>query len=295
MGFSAEITEDEVDATVNPTDGTPVITAREVWLFKDDTNAKVRSQQARINFQNFTGIIPGSKYSEYQFATTRSVRAKKRSTRPPKQAWDVFVEYSTETQLVDDPVPANRRWKRSVSDTDQERHIIRDRNNKLIVDAAGTPFEGGVGVNVKLQSFVWRRIVDWANYDLNTKDLSGKINSDTFLGKPPGTLMLAYVGDEDWEGIYHIVHETFTIIFDPLGWKPKPVNAGLYELTSSRTGTGTIRQRIKDANNKDVTQPEPLTKDGKKVPDNLRPQECNFIEVDYYNPIPFGNLGLPTS
>ena len=290
MSFIAGILEQSHDASVT-TDGIPVLTYAEQWRLKDNSGTWVGSHQARLNFTTATGIAPGAPYADYQFATCRRIRVKRQRTRVPFQAWTIDVEWSTETQKMDDPNPANRRWIREVSDSDQQRFIIRDRNNKLIVDTAGTPFDGGVPINVKLTTYNWEHNVDWSNYNLNSiGEYSGKINSDTFLGKPPGTLMLAYRAKENWEGIYHFATEFYTIIYDPQGWKPKPANAGLYYIDD--TVNPKKRTRIK-VDGKDAIEPEPLDKNGAMIDYTRRPQDCIFVEVDYYNPIPFSSLNLP--
>jgi hypothetical protein len=153
-----------------------------------------------------------------------------------------------------------------------------------------------VPVNVKLITYKWQHNTDWSQYDLGRiGNISGTINSDTFLGKEPHTLMLTYAATEEFEGEYHFASEEFTIIYDPQGWRPKPANAGLYELYSSSIySNATKRRRIK-VDGKDAVEPEPLTRAGAVVPYAQRPDACNFITVDYYREIAFSDLGLPTT
>ena len=292
MAYSYGLESQSHAASVS-SDGKPVLAYRERWLWRDDNGSFVGCHATRLNFQTTKGIIPGAAYADNPFATCRSINVTKHATKAPHQAWDIDVEWTTENALVDDENPANRRWVREVSDSEQQRFVVRDRNDRLIVDTAGTPFDGGVPVNVRLTTYNWEHNVDWSVYNLNTiGELSGKLNSDTFLGKEPYTLLLTYRAKEQWEGKYHFAAETYTIIYDPLGWRPKPANAGLYEL--DRTKNPPQRKRI-TIKGKEATEPEPLDINGKLIPYDGRPQDCIFITVDYYEPIQFGNLGLPTT
>jgi len=286
--------EDEGHSSTIGSDGTPILTYTEMWVMTDNTGSLVNIHQARLNFKATTGITEGGVYANYPFAFCRTITPKKRATRPPNQAWDVQVEYTTDCPVIDDPDPSKRRWKRKVSDSDQQRFIVRDKNNRLIVDTAGTPFDGGVPVNVKLTSYNWEHNVDWSVYRLDSiKRYSGALNSDTFLGCEPYTLMMTYSAEEDWEGKYHFAHEFYTAIYDPLGWRPKPANAGLYQIVTDQI-FNKKRQRIQ-IDGKPATEPEPLDINGVLIPYAQRPQACIFVTVDYYNAIPFSSIGLPVT
>ena len=295
MAITVEMLEESTSEYI-ASDGKPVIEINETYLMKDNSNSRVYINAARLNFHSATGIVPGAAHASTPIMKYRKVDPKRLETRQPWQQWTVTCSATTDCPLIDDPNPANRRWKRSVTDSDQQRFIFRDRNDKLIVDKAGTPFDGGVPVNVKLITYKWQHNTDWSVYNLGTiGNISGTINSDSFLGKDPYTLMLTYAATEEWEGEYHYASEEFTIIYDPMGWKPKPANAGLYELYSSSIySNATKRRRIK-IDGKDAIEPEPLTLAGAVIPYSQRPDACNFITVDYYNEIAFGDLGLPTT
>jgi hypothetical protein len=289
MAYTAAIREQTHTANID-SDGRPVLTYREGWLLKDDSSSWVGVQQARLNFTTATGITPGSVYSDYAFATCRSITPTRLQTRAPWQRWRIDVEFSTATSEKDEEDPSLRRWIRGVTTSTQTRHIFRDINDKLIVDAAGSPFDGGVPVDVVLTTYTWKHNVDWSVYDTDSVGLlSGCINSDSFLGKDPYTLKLTYAAEEQWEGKYHFAAETYTAIYDPYGWKPKPANAGLFYLDAGE------RIRIKDDKGRDVVEPEPLTLAGAVVPVANRPADCTFIEVDYYREIEFAALNLPTA
>ena len=295
MTVTAVIREQTHTATMN-SDGAPVLTYREAYLLKDDSGSWVGVQKARLNFTTQTGIQIGSAYTDYIFAGCVSITPTRLQTRAPWQRWRVDVEYTTSAPKIDDQDPSKRRVIRDVSDTDQQRFIIRDRNNRSIVDTAGSTPDGGVPVNVKLTSYNFERNVDWASYNLNSiGEYSGRLNADTFLGKEPGSLLLAYRARENWEGgdKYHFATETFNMIYDPLGWRPKFANAGLYRI-DRRIPNAPKRTRI-TIDGRPVIEPEPLTPDGQVVGFSRRPQDCIFVTVDYHEEIPFSQFNLPTN
>lgn len=287
MTITVHLQDESHTKTIN-NDGKPVLEYQEVYLMEDNTNSTVNIHQAGVNFTSTTGIECGSNYANYNAALARPMSLKKHQTRPPCQKWNVTVNYTTDCPVIDDPDPSHRRWLRSSSISAQQRYVFRDKNNKLIVDAAGSPFDGGIPVDVELTTITWKHNVDWASYDIGTQGkLSGSLNSDTFAGCDPYTLKLAYSFNEEHEGQYHYAAETYSITYDPLGWKPKPANAGLFYLNSG------VRTRIKDAAGKDVGEPEPLTLAGAVVPVASRPSLCTFVTVEYHNTLSFSSIGLP--
>ena len=295
MAYNYRLQSQSHAASVS-SDGKPVLAYRERWLWRDDNGSFVGCHATRLNFQTTLGIIPGAAYSDNPFATCRSINVTKHPTKAPHQAWDIDVEWSTETSEKDEEDPALRRWSRGVTTSTQTRHIFRDINDKLIVDTAGSPFDGGIPVDVELTTYTWKHNVDWSVYDTDTVGLlSGSINSDTFLGKPPFTLKLSYSAEEQWEGKYHFAAETYTAIYDRYGHKPKPANAGLYYYTNANNPSQLPgRYRIKDSNGRDIVEPEPLDSVGGVIPVENRPDDCIFITVDYYRELEFSTLGLPT-
>lgn len=291
MPYSKALISESEDTSYD-SDGRPVIEIRESYEFFDDTMSYVHSHQAKDNFRTFASIREGTAHPSFAAAICKRIHAEKKSTIPPHQAWKMDIEWSTDAPKPDDPDPSKRRWKRDVSTSEQTRYIIKDKNEKLIVDAAGSPFDGGIPKTVQLQTFNFSHNVDASVYPLNSVDYSGYLNSDTWAGKAPYTCLMLYSAKEDFEGKYHFWEETFTIIYDKDDWRSKPANAGLYEIKIATISTPKRRVRIQ-VGGKDVTEPEPLYKDGTLIPYDRRPQDCNLIIVDADNTRPFGTLNLP--
>jgi hypothetical protein len=74
--------------------------------------------------------------------------------------------------------------------------------------------------------------------------------------------------------------------YDPLGWQPSPLNAGMYKLLNG------ARIRITE-NGAPSSEPTPLDSAGAVVPVANRPDSCIFVDVDYYDTMDFSLLGLP--
>lgn len=286
MTFSFQSVKQDMDASVN-SDG------RFVKKYVDTYLAKSTTELTRDQVASSIGILPGAPHPDWEFATCNNIKISRRPTRAPHCAWDATYSYATDAVVPEDDGdtdPELRRVKRRTGTSTQQRFIIRDRNNEMILDAAGSPFDGGVPVTVYLGTLVFERDETHNSSKMSQAALlSGKLNSTTFMGCAPETLLLDVTGEENWEGAYHFWTFTYTMTYDKDGWQPAPANAGLYQLTSGQ------RVRITESDGSDTQQPQPLTALGNVVPEASRPAACNFIDVDFYPTFNFATLGLPTT
>lgn len=283
MAFTFAVTEDSMDADVSPV-GKVIRTHSRTYLAKYDGTTFQSSYAAAVAL----GFSAGDAHPDDPYALVRKIHPVRKKTRIP-QAWDITVEWSTETteeQLSANPI--DRRVIRSESTSDQTRYITKDRNGKMIQDTAGSPFDGGIPVNVKLGSMVFTRneTHDSQYYVGKANTLSGYLNSTAFAGAAAGTLMLNVTAQETFEGDYHYWVVTYTMTYDPLGWQPNPLNAGMYKLSNG------ARIRITE-NGAPSSEPTPLDAAGAVVPVANRPDSCIFVDVDYYDTMDFSLLGLP--
>jgi hypothetical protein len=290
MAFSLLAIEKDSYSSSLSSDGKPVYNYFRQYKFDSDSATFVPIQTARNGFIALTGISLGEDYVDNNFAKCNRLDIEIVPSRPPEQTWLAMCGWSTDVNLLDDDDPANRRWKRKVSTYARQRNIFRDRDGVLILDAAGSPFDGGVAVEEDLPVITFQHNVAWAMYDLSDFNaLSNAVNSSSFMGCDAGTLRAKVEADEQWEGNYHFVVETITIQYEPLGWQPRPANAGLWY----KDGSGK-RQRIKEGDGRTlVSEPEPLYADGSKIPIANRPADCNFIEADHYSEVDMNAIGLP--
>lgn len=243
-------------------------------------------------------VQPGAPYANWAAARANDFNCTKKLTRPPHQAWDVSIGYSTDGVVPEDggaggigsTDPVDFRVRRRLGISEQQRFIIKDKNGLLIVDAAGSPYDGGVPIT---DYWGWMEFV--RNEPHSTDKMaqsvlySGKLNSVTFMGCAPETLMLVCTGDEKYEGGYHFWTFTYTMTYNKEGWQPQPLNAGLWYLLAG------VRTRITEGDGTNTLEPQPLTALGAVVPVASRPAGCTFRDIDYYNTFDFADLNLPTT
>lgn len=281
MTITFELTGDTTNVDVSPI-GKITRTHNRTYLAKSTSTTFVSSYEVAVA----TGFNAGDPHPLDAYALVRKINPVRKMTLVP-QAWDVSIEWSTEI-TTEAQNPIDRRVIRSESTSDQTRYITKDRNGVMIQDTAGSPFDGGIPVNVKLPAMVFTRneTHDTQYYVGKANTLSGLLNSAAFAGAAAGTLMLNVQANEIYEGEYHYWAVTYTMSYDPLGWQPNPLNAGMYKLVSGK------RVRITE-NGSPASEPTPLDASGAVVPVATRPDSCIFVDVDYYDTYDFALLDLP--
>lgn len=283
-------------------DGKLTKTFTDSYLCTNETELTLDAVAAAV------GVLPGAPHPDRADATARDFDTVRRMTHTPHCAWDHTITYSTEGTVPESSSstdPEDRRVLRSTGTTTQQRFIIKDRNGVLIVDTAGSPYDGGIPVTDYLGTIQWTRCEAHSSSSMSqAAQYSGKLNSTTFMTCAAETLMLHVTGQEKYEGTYHFWEFTYTMTYDKDGWQPKPVNAGLYQRVEKSTG-GFERQRIMEGTGTSATktqEPQPLYGStssspipGSVIPVASRPGSCNFIDVDHYITFDFTTLGLPTT
>ncbi len=290
MAFTNELQKDSLKITVT-SEGKLVKEYLREYLCKNDTELTLDEVGANV------GIVPGAPHPDWEAARAKEISIDRNLTREPYCSWLAKYSYSTEGVVPADSgstAPEDRRVVRTIGTSQQQRFIMKNRDGSLIVDTAGSPFDGGIPVTDYMGTFTWERDEPHTGFNLEQAHaLSGKTNLTEFMGKDPGTLMLEVTSREKWEGGFHFWTTTYSMVYDKDGWNPRPLNAGLCQIVGGR------RERIQeeDANkNKMPTQePQPLDALGAVIPVESRPDACIFIETDHYEPIEFADLELPTT
>ena len=299
----AEESDSEVQST-----GSVVNTYSRVYQYR--TDALTRPTESDIIAD--IGIVPGSPYSNDPNATAKKVHIGPgpEMTRPPHLCYHVKIDWATNAPLPADTGtdPTMRRTLWQIRPSIQSTFIIKDRLGKLIVNAAGQPFDGGVPVDVRLGTAIATRVKADAGYDKAAVLANcGKVNKYTYLGGAPGTVQVDIESVEKWEGSYHFWEETFTFNYNPKGHQPQPANAGFFQ-KSSVAGiiipitVGDLCD-IPSSDGTKVQEPEPLYDDaaeaadpthasGTVIPYSERPDACSFVEVDFFEEYDFANFGL---
>lgn len=285
MAFKPELVADEMTPTMQ-SDGRIVRTYKKRYLCWNDTlltNAGVLQA---------LGVAQGDTLSEDPLATLRSCPVKRRMTRSNPFAWDVDLDYSTDapaltSQNADDPTQV--RTKRNWTTTEEQRYIIRDRNDNLIVNKLGNPPAGGIPYNVELPMLVYER--NEADFSgAVAMEYSGSINASAFSGAAIGTLKLKVTGEEVWEAKHHYWRVRYEMVYDVEGWNPKFINADVVE----KNAAGKIVP-ILDDQLQPITEPMALDIDGHLIPRSTllsNPAAAIWITVDKRRSKEFQKLGL---
>lgn len=243
------------------------------------------------------GIFIGSLHPDDIFASCEDIDISLGpvKTKVPFTRRIITVAWSTKAPFPNavstDPTMLRTEWE--VESIVQTRYIVRDRNGKLIVNTAGSGYDGGVPVDVRLGVAIARRNKGGVGYDKSTVlQLSGKWNSATFLGGAPETVQTDVKAKEFYEGAYHFWAETYTFTYDPLGWQPRITNGGFYQLVNGQPKKIKNSDLNPDENNDPVQEPEPLDANGALIPYAARPDACTFIKVDAYGSYDPNTLNL---
>ena len=295
MTVSVNLWSEEGTSTVD-NDGRIVSTYTQVYLVKSNVSTRPYFDA----FPAILGIYPGSPFYEDTNATCRRIHVGPftEKTRSPYLKWLCEVEWSTDATLNAGSTtdPTTRRTLLKIRPIIQQRFVIRDSSNNLIVNTAGQPYDGGIPVDVRLGQVTASRNVTAAGYDkAAVLANSGKLNSVTFLGGAPGTVQVDIEAEEHYEGAYHFWSELYTFTYDPLGHQPKPASAGFFQRSAAGSN---ILKRITNqdldasADTTPILEPEPLDSSGLLVPIASRPGSCAFVNVSYFGTMDFSTFGL---
>lgn len=303
MSVTIGLREASASSTIGQ-DGRLSKTYKHKYLYK--TTAGTRPTFADIAAD--LGIAPGSPYADDINATAGNAEIEHLPTRPPHCAAEITITWATNNPVpaTDSTDPSTVRTLWDLQTIIQQRYITKDKNSKLIVNAAGQPFDGGVPVDVRLGQATAKLKVLTASFDKSVvMKHSGKLNSATYLGAAAGTLQVDISASQAVEGSYDFFNVTYVFTYDPLGHQPKPANVGFYQ-TSSVAGVVvpiTVGD-LSDPQTSDPTrvqEPEPLYDaaaeladpthiEGRVVPYSDRPDGCSFVTVDYYSTMDFSTL-----
>lgn len=279
--------------SVMQSDGSMQDTYDLVYLAKSDDVTEL----SVVDVKNYLGLRTGQPFGDDPNATLGDIEIDRRATIPPHCAWDVRLSFATGARVPqsDSQDPTQWRTKRSKRYREITRYIVKDRDDKLIVNAAGDPYPGGVPAPDYPSIFVY----DW-NRNVKTDDaFHGSINLNAFNGCDPFTLLCLITSEEVFEGAFHYWKETIEMHYDKYGWKIKPVNAGLKQLYYPPAGGDPQKVDCLDDQNQPLPDPQPLydgtragTKKGQMVAIADRPDKCDFLTVEHFEIKDFSKIGV---
>ena len=135
---------------------------------------------------------------------------------------------------------------------------------------------------------------------METSDSDGdqsKTNSDTFRGAAPGTLRVRISATEETQDDVDFWKVSYVFTYNPNGWQPKVLEAGLYQLIDNRAGTAKRKVPCTEMGgdpleSQEATHPMPLDADGKQIPHEDALTDAIYTTWNIYQELPYGNLGL---
>lgn len=201
------------------------------------------------------------------FATARSLAI----THHQGLIWQAKCEYSTEPitqserERAEQPIPTERRVKISWSAASYDKVVVKDIDDKAVVNSAGDYYDPPPAVPWERLSFHFRKnfttpdpwILQYLN-SVNSTDIS-------ILGIPIAAGMARFTqpsGGEEQEENGQIYHETtWTIEADVNTWQLELLDEGFREISD------TDRVNITDDDGNPITSPVLLDGAGAKLPE----------------------------
>ena len=214
-------------------------------------------------------------------------------TRVSPVLWIVEVNYDGKigpNGETDNPLnaPPEISW----SDAETDEPTDEDIDGNPIVTVNGEPIEG---ITIKLADNVVTIKRNFLLFNpFGTSAYRHSVNSDTFLGYPPGTARLTKFSAKNiaatpllpngyWEVTATIQFRRGIRTTDDKAWYKRVRHEGFYEKVGS-----TIVRAVDD-NKEPVTRPVLLKSDGTR---ETNPSNAHWLEFKVYNDLPYNALGL---
>jgi hypothetical protein len=183
-----------------------------------------------------------------------------------------------------------------------EEEIDEDFNGNPIVTACGEPV---MGITRPISDLGIRLQKNFASFDpASFYTFIDCVNSDTFIGFPPGTLRIANIGADEqfytdengnsipfWSVQVEIhARKPYRTTNDKAWWK-RYRHEGFYVRTSAFTPIGSVFAVVRavDANKEPVSQPVQLDENGFKLADQT---QSTWIERQVFAPVSFASMGF---
>lgn len=237
---------------------------------------------------------------DYPFAYADNISIE----RPSPILWIVTVDYTGELGPGDsnnenNPLFAPPRidW----DDVESEQEIDEDFDGNPIQTINGEPIEG-VKALIPDQTVAIKRNMLLFNPYVQAR-YRRAVNSDIFLGWPPGTAKLMKLSASNvpndqggyWEVSAQIQFRYPYRTTPEKAWYSRVRHEGYYERVElSGPGAGTKVVRAVDANKEPVTKPVLLDASGFRIP-GVEPgevQTAHWLEFKLYDSLPYSALGL---
>jgi len=209
--------------------------------------------------------------------------------------WLVTCKYTNDlpNDTIDDDDPMSVRPKASWGFEDHSRFVDKDRDDDPILNTAGDRYDDPIELvdSFPVLTIVRNRLTFSATQAYN---YNNSVNSDTFRGAAPGTLRVRMTASEEWKGDAAYWAVTYVFRYNPNGWQPKVLEAGLYQKVSGSR----IPCYVKGENPYDsepVSVPVPLDANGAQIdPTTLtdNPPPTVYTTWNVLPELPYNSLGV---
>lgn len=228
----------------------------------------------------------GSPHFEDPYATCRKLSPKRENGN--KFTWIVTAEFSTETPdpSENEENPVLKPIIRGKRSNKVDLPLVVDLNGDLVLNTAGNQPTTPVMVQRSYGIYTFQKNYSSFN-DTFADAIEDAVNSQSFLGKPAGTIRCNDISaSEKYEGQFHYWEVTFEFEYNAQGWQPVMLNDGFSQLVS-----GSL-ERCLDGNGEPVTEPVPLDINGAQISAASLPGAAISREWVGYEEYDFNLLGL---
>ena len=209
-------------------------------------------------------------------------------------AWAISCKYTNDLpdDTIDDEDPLAIRAKSSWSFEDISRFVGQDRDGNPILNAAGDRYEEPIEV---VDSFPTLTVTkNRSSFSAATAfAYNNSVNSDTYRGAEPGTLRVRITANEEWKNDSPYWPTNYVFRYNPHGWQPTILEAGLYQKVLSSRVPCFIKGETHDS--EPVEHPVPLDIDGLQIdPTTLTntPSPVIYTTWNVIPELPYLSLGV---
>jgi len=211
---------------------------------------------------------------------------------------DIADDDATSSQQPGTPASSSSGSQESWSFEEHSRYVGQDRDDKPILNTAGDRYEDPVEIVDCFPTLTISK--NKASFDVSDAYLyNNAVNSDTFRGAEPGTLRVKITATQQFANDEHFWATTYTFRYNPNGWQPTILEAGLYQLAYIKmaevdhTPCTVVGKAPFDS--EPVDHPVPLDDRGKQIdPTRLSdiPSPALYTTWNVLEELPYSNLGV---
>ena len=210
--------------------------------------------------------------------------------------WAISCKYTNDLpdDTIDDDDPTSIRTKSSWSFEDISRFVGQDRDENPILNTAGDRYEEPIEV---VDSFPTLTITkNRGSFNASTAfSYNNSVNSDTYRGAEPGTLRVRITATEEWTNDAPYWATSYVFRYNPLGWQPKILEAGLYQLNAAGDRIPCTVRGQSASDSEPVEHPVPLDIAGLQIdPTTLTntPSPVIYTTWNVIPELPYLSLGV---